>query len=99
MSNIDYKTILLESISYNPLDSRNRILYRALYYIKLKHYRKTIKEKYPLDAIRAQHYGLVVKTYREYNVYTMSRQDTAIILRRLKQNYRQLINKGDKHGY
>lgn len=90
MPNIDYKTILLESISYNPLDSRNRILYRALYYIKLKHYRKTTKEKYPLDAIRAQHYGLVVGAYREYIVYTMSRRDSAVILCRLKQKYRQI---------
>lgn len=90
MSNIDYKTILLESISYNPKDSKNRILYRALYYIKLKYYRKTIKEKYPLDTIRAQNYGLRVGSYREYTVYTMSRRNSAIILCKLKQEYRQI---------
>jgi hypothetical protein len=60
---------LRQAIAYQPADTKRKIIYRSLYYIKLAYYKRTITEKYPLDKHRADHYGLKEGSYRQYTVY------------------------------
>ena len=78
----------------NPADKRtsNYIIRSAAYCAKTQYYSKIVTEKYPLDELRAIHFGRPVGSYLSKSVIVISDSEYAALLWRIRQLYRSMKN-------
>ena len=73
---------------HDPNDTRNRTVRRAAYYAKSQFYSVVVIEKYPLDSLRAIHFGKRKGDYLTKSVTRITTSEEAALLWRLRKLYK-----------